>query len=117
MYTLTTPIDPPAINRCRVLEWIDNESGDMRVVVEVGNGAQARPYGSYHLFLSNSGESRGLRATSTPLGYSNYFEAFTDTIANVADNAAAAMTGSTRAQKRTQLETYLVSVGLLPAGS
>lgn len=136
MIALSPNVDPPPINRCRVVDAGENNTDDSYwVLVRLYNAATQLQFGEQlRLTIRNgsgadpSTQSEGLRITASPTSYADAFQRFGLVVSGAADGASAAVNtalvalggGSTRAQRRaaafSALETYLQSVGLLPAG-
>jgi hypothetical protein len=124
MVTLTTPITVPNLTRARLSRPdIDEDASVLTLRAEVG-GAGGRIYGVYTLTIAN-GQAQGVRATAAPAGWGDVVQVFTRTTADLPGIATAYTDavsaflagGGALAARLRALETYLQSVGLLPAGS
>jgi hypothetical protein len=116
MNQLTTPITIPNIQKMHVAAVQldgDNLVANVTVVVQ---GTGNIVYGTPYQLAIRDGVCQGIRATVSPLGYSDRVEVFTSTVASGFTNLVAAYTGAIAA-RNSAVETMLIAAGLMPAGT
>lgn len=114
MNALTTPISIPNIQKMHVAAVqldSDNLVANITVVVQ---GTGNIVYSVFGLQVRD-GNSQGIRATVSPLGYGDRCELFTASTPSGFTTLVAAYTGAIAA-RNSAAETALVGLGLMPAG-
>jgi hypothetical protein len=120
MNTLTAAINIPNIQRMRVSRVSpDADANAVYVRVEVqstGAVTYPRPNARYDLTIIN-GNSIGIRAAVSPQGADDRVELFSVSTPSGFDTALAAYAGATIALRDSAMETALIGLGCMPAGT
>lgn len=118
MLSLTTPIAIPNLQKIRLYRPADDNDNNVMTFAADVQGPSSRVYATLLVTVRN-GECQGVRATVTPVGYTDYAQAFTATVATGYTDVSAAFYGAAGgvAAKLRAAETALVAAGLLPAGT
>ena len=113
--TLTTPINVPNIRTVRVdrVREIDEAASVLRVRLSI-EGLAGKVYLVPELTVAN-GQAMGVRATVSPVGFTDVVEVFTVSDASVA-TAFDTVLAAYKASGRTGVLTAMQGLGLLPAG-
>lgn len=115
MLTLTAPISVPNIQKIHV-DAVELDSNLLLGTVTCSvQGSGGLIYSVVTLSVRD-GSSQGLRATVSPLGYSDRVELFTVTTATGFTDLVTAYTGAINARNKAA-ESALLAAGLLPAGT
>lgn len=121
MLMLTAAITVPNVTRMSVEGFYRSPKTQTAYVYVVvhGAGALVYPYGDkiYELAITN-GPCQGLRATASPVEFTDRVEVFSSTIGTgFTDAVAQYRSGAGDAGGRQNLESWMVSNGLFPAGT
>lgn len=115
MLNLTTPIAVPNIQKIHVDAVQLDSNTNIGIVTCSVQGSGGIIYGVYQLPIRD-GQSQGIRATVSPLGYADRVELFTATTATGFTDLVTAYTGNITNRNKAA-ETALLTAGLLPAGT
>ena len=114
MNQLTTPISVPNIQKMHVAAVQIDGDNLVCTVTLIVQGAGGIVYGSYQLQVRD-GQSQGIRATVSPLGYTDRVEQFLASTPTAFTDMVAAYTGAVAARNRAA-ESALIAAGLMPPG-
>lgn len=115
MLALTTPVTIPNIQKMHVAAVQLDGDNSLATVTVVVQGTGSITYNTYQIVIRD-GTSQGLRATVSPLGYTDRCEVFTTSTPTGFSDLVTAYTGAI-ATRNKAAETALLAAGLLPPGS
>jgi hypothetical protein len=115
MLSLTSPITVPNIQKTHVASVQLDGDNLVATVVVIVQGTGNVTYGTYTLTIHDD-VSTGLRATASPLGYTDRVEVFTTPSIGAFTALVTAYTGAIGARNKAA-ESALLAAGLLPAGT
>lgn len=117
MNLLTTAINIRNVVRLRVSQvTFDQDSQVAYVAVLAINPLAPTPYGVYSCQIAN-GSCQGVRATVSPVGFTDCVEVFTTPVATGFTDVVAAYAGATIAARNRGVEQMMINAGLMPPGN
>ena len=117
MLNLTVNVPVPNIAKMRVVVVDLNSDTSTALVTVAVQGAGGAAWPSTFTLGVRDGASEGLRGKATPLGYGDILEVFGFTTPTGFTDLVTAYVGGGIAARNKAAESYLVSLGALPAGT
>jgi len=117
MLNLTVNIPVPNLNKMRVAVVDLNGDTNTALVTVAVQGVGALPWASTYQLTIQDGASTGIRGKASPLGYGDIIEYFGLQTPTGFTDLVAAISGNGINAKNKSIETYLSSIGALPAGT
>jgi len=117
MLNLTVNVPVPNIAKMRVVVVDLNGDTNTALVTVSAQGAGALPWPQLFTLGIRDGSSEGLRAKGTPLGYGDILEVFGFTTPTGFTDLVTAYVGGGISARNKAAESYLVTLGALPAGT
>jgi hypothetical protein len=117
MLNLTVNVPVPNITKMRVVVVDLNGDTNTALVTVAAQGAGALPWPTLLTLGIRDGSSEGIRAKASPLGYGDILEVFGFTTPTGFTDLVTAYVGGGISARNKAAESYLVSIGALPAGT
>lgn len=116
MLNLTSNIQVPNITKMQVTQVHDDEQNSILRFLVIVQGNSHRVYNTYHCEITN-GNCIGARAKANPNALTDVVENFDLELPTGYTDCQAQMTANSGTGRAKNIESYMQSVGLLPAGT